>query len=389
MQCPVDKTEFQYWQSFIPYEPEVYLESFEVFDSFLALEERKNGLIHIKILPFNNEAPHYIKFDDVDYMVYVSDTPEMSSLEVRYVFSSLKHPRSVYDYNVKTQQKTLKKQTEVLGGFKTDNYETKRVFAKARDGILIPISVVYRKDKFQSSKNPILIDGYGSYGLINDPSFNAYVISLLDRGFVYAIAHIRGGSEMGRQWYLDSKLLRKKNTFYDFIDCTEHLAKTGMADPHKIYATGGSAGGLLMGAVANMRPDLYKGIVAIVPFVDMMNTMLDPNIPLTTAEYAEWGNPNDKEYYDYMMSYSPYDNIRATDYPHILAVAAYHDSQVQYWEPAKWVAKLRTMKTDHHLLLLRTFMNEGHSGASGRYETYHEQAFEYAFILGLEDKLIE
>ncbi len=384
MKCGLDKTINKYWQPFLPYNPDIYLNDVEVFDNFIVLEERQKGLDHIKIHPLNKEASFYIEFDEPDYDASVIYTPEMSSNEVRFNYSSLKTPTSIYDFNVKTKHKVLKKQEEILGGFESKNYEVKRLFAKATDGALIPISVVYRKDKFKSHHNPLLISGYGSYGLSYESDFDPYVISLLDRGFVFAIAHIRGGSELGRQWYYQGKYLNKKNTFTDFIDSTQHLIKEGYGAANNIFAMGGSAGGLLMGAVINMQPQLYKGIIAQVPFVDLINTMMDPDIPLTTAEYAEWGNPNDKTYYDYMLSYSPYDNVQSKAYPNMLVTASYHDSQVQYWEAAKWVAKLRDMTKSDHLLLLKTTMNAGHSGASGRYEHYKEKAFEYAFLLSLE-----
>jgi oligopeptidase B len=382
MQCQLDKTNFQYWQPFIPYDPSVYVENFQVFDDFLALSLRKNGMIQINIHPFN-KASYDIAFDEPDYDVSVIETPEMSSNNVRFSFSSLKTPNTIYEYNTQTHQKVLKKQQEVLGGFDTKNYLTQRIYAKAQDGTRIPISIVYRKDKFVKDKNPLLITGYGSYGLSYDPTFNPYVISLLDRGFVYAISHIRGGSELGREWYLKGKLLNKKNTFTDFIDASEFLVKEGFGDATQIFAQGGSAGGLLMGAIVNMKPAFFKGIIAEVPFVDVINTMTDPDIPLTTAEYTEWGNPNDQTYYNYMLSYSPYDNIKTESYPNILVVAGFHDSQVQYWEAAKWVARLRDTTKNDHLLLLQTTMNAGHSGASGRYDRYREVAFEYAFLLGL------
>lgn len=384
MQCDLDKTNIKNWQPFVTLDPAIYLEDFQVFNDFISIEERKNGLVRIKIHPMQSQAPYYIEFDEPDYDASVDDLPDMSSKEVRFTFSSLKTPTSVYDFDTKTKQKVLKKQDKVLGGFDSNNYQTQRIEAKAKDGTLVPISLVYRKDKFKPHQNPLLLTGYGSYGLSSDSTFNPYVISLLDRGFVYAIAHIRGGSELGRQWYFNGKLLNKKNTFTDFIDCAQHLEKTGYAANNKMYATGGSAGGLLMGAVINMQPQLFNGVIAEVPFVDLMNTMLDPEIPLTTSEYAEWGNPNDKKYYDYMLSYSPYDNIKPTAYPNLLVTAGYHDSQVQYWEAAKWVARLRDLKKDDHLLILKTTMNAGHSGASGRYERYRETAFEYAFLLSLD-----
>jgi oligopeptidase B len=292
-------------------------------------------------------------------------------------------PETVYDYHMVTRQRELLKQEEVLGGFDSGNYQTQRLSATAGDGTQIPISLVYRKGTQRDGRNPLLLYGYGSYGHSLDAAFNPDRVSLLDRGFVYAIAHVRGGSELGRWWYEDGKLLKKKNTFADFIACAEHLVASGYTSPDKLFAMGGSAGGLLMGAVLNMRPDLFKGVVASVPFVDVMTTMLDESIPLTTSEYDEWGNPNDETYYDYMLSYSPYDNVGARAYPHLLVLTGLNDSQVQYWEPAKWVAKLRATKTDHNRLLLRTKMEAGHGGVSGRLKRYKEVAFIYAFLLDL------
>ncbi len=302
---------------------------------------------------------------------------------VRYSYSSLTTPNSVYDYNMKTGEKILMKQDEILGGFNPANYKSERLFATATDGSKIPISLVYRKDKKKSEGNPLLLYGYGSYGITTNPYFNSTVLSLVDRGFIYAIAHIRGGEEMGRYWYEDGKLFKKKNTFTDFINCGEYLTKEGYTSSNKLFAEGRSAGGLLMGAVTNMAPDLFKGIIAVVPFVDVVTTMLDESIPLTTGEYDEWGNPNQKDYYDYMLSYSPYDNVETKNYPNLLVMTGLHDSQVQYWEPAKWVAKLRELKTDDNLLLLKTNMDAGHSGSSGRFRRYKEFALEYAFILKL------
>jgi oligopeptidase B len=300
---------------------------------------------------------------------------------VRYNYSSLTTPYSVYDYNTRDKRRTLLKREEVQAGFDQNNYVTERLWAAAHDGIKVPVSVVYRKGEPAKSARPLLQYGYGSYGLSSDAYFNPFVISLLDRGFVYAIAHIRGGQEMGRQWYDDGKLMKKKNTFRDFISVTEHLVKSGYADPKRVYAMGGSAGGLLMGAVMNMRPDLYHGMVAMVPFVDVVTTMLDDTIPLTTFEYDEWGNPNEQAAHEYMLSYSPYDQVEKKAYPHLLVTTGLHDSQVQYWEPAKWVARLRTRKTDHNLVLMRTNMDAGHGGASARYQYYEEVARIYAFLL--------
>lgn len=413
MQCGLEKTDYSHWEDFIAYDPEVFCEKFQVFSHFIVVEERKAGLINLKVQSMDEEqkasidhkvqstnekqkanlnrkaqlidkkAHYYIQFAEPDYVAYMVHTPDMSSDELRYVYSSLKDPKSVFDYDLKTQTKVLKKQDEMLAGFKSDLYQTQRVFAIAEDGTSIPISLVFRTDKFKKGTNPLLLAGYGSYGMSYDAFFNPFVISLLDRGFVYAIAHVRGGGELGREWYYHGKMLNKKNTFTDFITSAEYLEKSGFAAPDKKYAMGESAGGLLIGAVINQRPDVFNAVIAGVPFVDMMNIMMDPSIPLTTCEYAEWGNPSEKQYYDYMLSYAPYDNVRAMAYPNILVVASYQDSQVQYWEAAKWVARLRALKTDDHLLLLRTRMKAGHGGASGRYERYQDIAFKYAFLLSL------
>jgi len=287
------------------------------------------------------------------------------------------------DYNMRTREKTLLKQEEVLGGFDSANYRTERLEAPARDGVRVPISLVYRQDFKPNGTNALLVYGYGSYGFSMDANFMSSRLSLLDRGFTFAIAHIRGGEELGRQWYEDGRLLSKKNTFNDFVDCVEFLVREGYAAPDKVFASGGSAGGLLVGAVVNMRPELFRGVIAAVPFVDVVTTMLDPSVPLTTGEYDEWGDPNQKDYYDYMLSYSPYDNVESKEYPNMLVTTGLHDSQVQYWEPAKWVAKLRALKTDDSRLLLKTNMDAGHGGVSGRYRRYRELAFQYAFLLDL------
>lgn len=389
MQCPVNNTGFEYWKPFIPYDPTIYLDSFDVFENFIVLTEVKLGLTQLKVHPFNNEKPYYITFDDEDYSAGLGPNPEYHSTDIRFDFSSLKTPTSVYDFDTLTKTKILKKQIEIGGGYHSNDYDVKRLYAKARDGVMVPISLVYKKDQFKPHNNPLYLEGYGSYGVSVDSDFNPYVISLLNRGFVYALVHVRGGSELGREWYFNGKLLKKKNTFNDFIDSAEFLIQQGLASPKKLYATGASAGGLLMGAVMNMRPDLFNGIIAEVPFVDVINTMMDPNIPLTTGEYVEWGNPNEKTYYDYMLSYSPYDNVHPADYPNMLVIASYVDSQVQYWEAAKWVARLRELKTDHHLLLLRVLMNASHSGVSGRDDAYRQVAFKYAFLLGLERGMLQ
>ncbi len=330
------------------------------------------------------DLDYYLKFDEQAYTVTLGENAEFETDIVRYNYTSLTTPMTVYDYNIKTGKSELKKRQEVVGGYNPDDYFTERLMATAEDGTKVPISMVYKKGLKKDGKNPCLLYGYGSYGYSMDPYFSSVRLSLLDRGFIYAIAHIRGGQEMGRKWYEDGKLMKKKNTFTDFIACGEYLVNQDYTSPGHLYAMGGSAGGLLVGAVVNMRPDLFNGVIAAVPFVDVVTTMLDESIPLTTAEYDEWGNPNDSSYYQYMLSYSPYDNVAVTSYPALLVTTGLHDSQVQYWEPAKWVAKLRVMKTDKNPLYLWTNMDYGHGGASGRFERYHETALEYAFILDLE-----
>jgi oligopeptidase B len=383
MQAPVGKTSKQHWKDVIRHREDVLLEDFEIFRDNLVVEERKDGLIQLRIRPWDGSDEHYLDFGEPAYLAYTRDNYEFDTEVLRYGYTSLTTPSSTYDYNMKSRKKTLLKQEEVLGGFSSDNYVTERLWAKARDGVSVPISLVYRKDTPPDEETPLLLYGYGSYGYSMDPSFSSPHLSLIDRGFTYAIAHIRGGQELGRYWYEDGKLLKKKNTFTDFIDCAEHLVQEKYVGPDKLFAAGGSAGGLLMGAVVNLRPDLFTGIVAAVPFVDVVTTMLDSDIPLTTGEYDEWGNPNVKEYYDYMLSYSPYDNVEPMEYPNILVTTGLHDSQVQYWEPVKWVAKLRVTKTDDNRLLLKTRMDAGHGGVSGRYRRYKELAFQYAFVLDL------
>jgi oligopeptidase B len=345
--------------------------------------ERGNALIQLRIRPWEGSDEHYLDFGEPAYDSWIGNNPDAGTGTLRYVYQSMTTPRSEYDYDMKTREKTLLKRDEVLGGFDQANYVTERLHATARDGVKVPISIVYRKGMKRDGSNPLLIYGYGSYGSSMDASFSTSRLSLLDRGFVYAIAHIRGGQEMGRQWYENGKLLKKKNTFTDFIDCAKYLVDEKYTSPDRLFASGGSAGGLLMGAIVNMDPDLFNGIVTRVPFVDVITTMLDETIPLTTSEYDEWGNPNEKEYYDYMLSYSPYDQVEPKNYPNMLVTTGLHDSQVQYWEPAKWVAKLRTMKTDDNMLLIKTDMDAGHSGGSGRFKRYRETAFQYAFLLGL------
>jgi len=383
METPARRTALKNWKEVIGHREDVLLEDYEVFNNYMALQERKNGLTEIRILSHDAERDFYIEFDEQAYVVYLSTNLDFDTELLRYGYTSMTIPNSVYDYNMNTGEKELLKRQEVVGGYDPDLYYAERLFATAADGVKVPISLVYKKDLKKEGGNPLVLYGYGSYGASMDPYFSSTRLSLLDRGFVYAIAHIRGGEEMGRQWYEDGKLLKKKNTFTDFISCGEFLIEEGYTTPDNIFAMGGSAGGLLVGAVYNMRPDLFKGVIAAVPFVDVVTTMLDESIPLTTGEYDEWGNPNVKEYYEYMLSYSPYDNVEAKDYPAMLVTTGLHDSQVQYWEPAKWVAKLRDMKTDDNLLLLWTNMEYGHGGASGRFQRYKEVALEYAFLIDL------
>jgi oligopeptidase B len=367
----------------IPHRDDVLLEGFEIFSDTLVVEERKSGLTQIRTIGWQDKAEHSLDFGEATYAASIGVNPEFDTDWLRYNYSSLTTPNSTYDYNLKTREKKLLKQQEVLGGFSPGNYQAERLYATASDGVKIPISLVYRKGLEKNGNNPLLEYGYGSYGANEDPYFDSSILSLLDRGFIYALVHIRGGSEMGRAWYEDGKLLKKKNTFTDFIGCAEFLIAEKFTRPEKLFAAGASAGGLLMGAVVNMRPDLYKGVIAGVPYVDVITTMLDPSIPLTAQEYDEWGNPNTKEYYDYMLSYSPYDNVEAKAYPAMLVTTGLHDSQVQYWEPAKWVAKLRSLKTDKNRLLLHTNMDAGHGGQSGRFRRYRETALEFAFMLDL------
>jgi oligopeptidase B len=383
MATAVDRVEKEHWRELIPHREDVFLGDFEIFKDHLVLEERKRGLVQLRVLPWQGGGEHYLEFDEPAYRVNSGTNLEFDTATLRFEYTSMKTPLSVYDYDMVGRTKKLMKQEEVLGGFNPENYVTERLYAPAADGTEIPVSIVYRKGTKRDGQNPLLLYGYGAYGLSLDAAFASPRLSLVDRGFIYAIAHVRGGQELGRRWYDGGKLLKKKSTFTDFIACAEYLVGEKFTNPEKLFAMGRSAGGLLMGAITNMRPDLFKGVVAEVPFVDVITTMLDPSIPLTTGEYDEWGEPNQKEYYDYMLSYSPYDNIEAKDYPNLLITGGLHDSQVQYWEPAKWAAKLRELKTDKNRLLLKTNMDAGHGGPSGRFRRHHETAFAYAFLLDL------
>ncbi|HEX2931616.1 MAG TPA: S9 family peptidase [Candidatus Binatia bacterium] len=383
MWTPVEKPGKENWREIIPHRQDVYLGDFELFKNHLVLEERARGLTQIRVMAWTGDGDHYLQFDEPAYRSNVNINLDFDTTILRFDYTSMKTPLSIYDYDMVSRQRNLLKREEVLGGFDTDHYVTERLYARAQDGTEIPISVLYRKGMTKNGGNPLLLYGYGSYGLSIDASFSSPRLSLVDRGFIFAIAHIRGGQELGRQWYDDGKLLKKKNTFTDFIACAEFLIREQFTCPEKLFAMGRSAGGLLAGAVSNMRPDLFKGIVAEVPFVDVVTTMLDTSIPLTTGEYDEWGDPNEKEFYDYMLSYSPYDNVEKKSYPAMLITGGLHDSQVQYWEPAKWAAKLRELKVDDNRLLLKTNMDAGHGGASGRFRRHHETAFSYVFLLDL------
>jgi oligopeptidase B len=385
MKTPERATTIENWTEVIPHREDVLLEGIDIFKNYLVVEERTNGLNEIQIRPWSGETPYYLPFESETYTAYSTTNPDFDTDILRYGYQSLATPSSVIDFNMATKEKTVLKEQEVLGGkFDKNNYVEKRVWATAEDGTKIPISMVYRKGMQKNGSNPFLLYAYGSYGSTIDPYFSTTRLSLLDRGFIFAIAHVRGGEYLGRKWYEDGKLLKKKNTFTDFIDCSKYVIRKEYTSKSHLYAEGGSAGGLLMGAIVNMAPELYNGVIAQVPFVDVVTTMLDDTIPLTTGEYDEWGNPNEKEYYDYMLSYSPYDNVKEQNYPNMYVSTGLHDSQVQYWEPAKWVAKIRSVKKDKNLLLLDTNMEAGHGGASGRFEALKEVAKEFSFLLDLE-----
>jgi oligopeptidase B len=382
MEAPLTARSKEEWREVVAHRKDVYLEGVDAYRNQLIIEERFNGLSRLVVRDRKSGHGHIVEFPDPAYVISMVDLPEYDSPAFRYTYESLVRPPSVFDFSFGDGRSTLRKEREVPG-YERTKYETKRYWAKAADGTMVPISYLASKDR-GNQRGPLLLYGYGSYGYSMDPHFNSNVFSLVDRGFAYAIGHIRGGSEMGRAWYEDGKLLKKKNTFTDFIACAEHLIEQKLTSPKHLYIMGGSAGGLLMGAVVNMRPDLFNGVVAAVPFVDVVTTMLDDSIPLTTSEYDEWGNPNKPDFYKYIKSYSPYDNVEAKEYPNILVTTGYHDSQVQYWEPAKWVARLRDMKTDKNLLLFKTELTTGHFGASGRFERLKEIALNWAFFLKLE-----
>jgi oligopeptidase B len=388
MEAPVSDPSKENWREVIPHRDAVRIDSVNVFEHHLVVYEREGGLRKIRVTNLANGEVHYVEFPEPVYTFWPARNPNFQAHVLRFNYSSLVTPRSVFDYHMDAQTRELKKQYEVLGGYDPSLYQSERIFAKASDGTGIPISLVYKRGMVKDGTNPLYLYGYGSYGSSSEPKFSPHRLSLLDRGSVYARAHIRGGGEMGRHWYEDGKLLNKRNTFTDFIACAEHLIAEKYTSRDHLVITGSSAGGLLIGAVTNMRPDLFKIVVADVPFVDVINTMLDPAIPLTVTEYEEWGNPHQAKYYQYMKTYSPYDNVEAKEYPHMLITAGLNDPRVQYWEPAKWTAKLRALKTDDHLLLLKTDMGAGHFGQSGRYDYLRDVAFEYAFILdvlGIEE----
>ena len=384
MECPLDKTTAMNWKEVIPNRTDVLLEDVSEFRDFLVLSERKQGLVQLRVKSLKDNNEYYIDFAEKAYAAHLDNNPEYNSSTLRYTYTSLTTPFSVYDYELFTKEKKLMKQQEILGGYNSADYTSERLYATAKDGTKIPISLVYKNGFQKDGKQPLLLYAYGSYGNSMDASFSSTRLSLLNRGFAFAIAHIRGGQEMGRYWYEEGKMMNKKNTFTDFIACGEYLVNEKYTSPEHLYAQGGSAGGLLMGAIANMAPGLWKGIIAQVPFVDVVNTMLDESIPLTTNEFDEWGNPKNKEAYYYMKSYSPYENVKPMNYPNLLVTTGLHDSQVQYFEPAKWVAKLRDMKTDKNILLLHTNMKFGHGGASGRFDYLKDIALNYAFLFSLE-----
>jgi oligopeptidase B len=389
MRTPVARPGRDNWEEVIPHRPDVLIEDFEFFKDFLVLTERKDGLVQLRVRPWSGGGrnEYYLDFGEPAYLAFVSTNLEFDTPMLRYVYTSLTTPSSTYDYDMRTRQKTLLKRDQILGGFDPANYVTERFYTTARDGARVPVSLVYRKGIARQA--PLLLTGYGSYGSSSDPTFSSDRLSLLDRGFAFAIAHIRGGSEMGRAWYENGRQLQKKNTFNDFVDVADDLIRRGYTSPDRLFARGASAGGLLMGAVVNMRPELFRGVIAGVPYVDVITTMMDSTIPLTTGEYDEWGNPHDSTFYRYMLSYSPYDHVEQKAYPNLLITAGLYDTQVLYVEPAKWTAKLRAMRTGNNRLILRTNMEAGHGGASGRYKRWRDVAFEYAFLLdlaGLGDK---
>ncbi|MCP4459681.1 MAG: S9 family peptidase [Cytophagales bacterium] len=384
METPADATDQANWKEVIAHRDDVLLEGIDLFKNHMVVDERKSGLINLRIINQKTGKEHYMEFDESAYTAYTTTNVEFDTDVLRFGYQSMTTPNSTYDYNMNTKERELKKQTEVVGGHNPEDYYTERIWATARDGVKVPISVVYKKGFEKNAQEPLLLYAYGSYGNTIDAYFSSTRLSLLDRGFGFAVAHIRGGQMMGRQWYEDGKMFKKQNTFNDFVDCARYLIDEKYTSTEHLYAQGGSAGGLLMGAIYNMNPELFNGVLAAVPFVDVVNTMLDENIPLTTGEFDEWGNPKDKDSYEYMLSYSPYDQVEAKEYTNMLVTTGLFDSQVQYWEPAKWVAKLRDMKTDNNVLIMDCDMEAGHGGASGRFKKYRTTALQYAFLLDLE-----
>ncbi len=383
-ETPLEKTSKEAWSVVLPHRDDVLIDDFEVLRDHVIVSDRRAGLARLEVIDRHSGELHVIDVGEDVYRAYPGDNYEFDSTVFRYDYESMTTPESVYDYDLVARQRRMIREKEVLGGFSRKDYISERLWATARDGSEIPVSLVYRKGIALDGQNPLLQYAYGSYGSSIDPGFSSNRLSLLDRGFVFAIAHIRGGSEMGRQWYYDGRQFKKMNTFTDFIDVSRFLVEEGYTSPQHLYARGGSAGGLLMGAVLNMAPEMYNGVSTRVPFVDVVTTMLDESIPLTAGEWDEWGDPRKKEFYDYMLSYSPYDQVKRQDYPNVLVTTSLHDSQVQYWEPAKWVAKLRDYKTDNNLLLLQTDMQAGHSGKTGRFRSLEDAALSYMFFLQLE-----
>jgi len=386
MKTPIGGTDYENWINVIDHRKDVLIEGIDIFKNYLVISERANGLNRINVRKWDDSESYYLDFKSETFSLYTTTNVDFDTNILRYGFNSLTQPPSIIDFNMSTKKKTIRKQQQVLDdNFKNKNYTSERIWSQSEDGTKIPISLVYKKGLIKNNKNPLLLYGYGSYGNTIDPYFSISRLSLLDRGFVFAIAHVRGSEYMGREWYDEGKLLKKTNTFKDFISCTKHLISEGYTNTNQTYAYGGSAGGLLMGSVINMEPELYNGVIAAVPFVDVLTTMLDETIPLTTGEYDEWGNPNNEEFYNYILSYSPYDNVKKMKYPNLLVTTGLFDSQVQYWEPAKWVAKLRELKVGENLLLLKTNMDSGHGGASGRFDALKEVAREYVFLFSLEN----
>ena len=386
LKTELKNTSSKNWIEVIGHRENVLIEGIDIFKDFLVVSERFNGLNRINIKPWNGSESYYLKFESETFSCYTTGNLDFDSKKLRYAYNSLNEPHSIIEFDMFSKDKIILKQNQVLDTkFSKDNYITKRIWADSRDGTKIPISVIHKKNIKKDGTNPLLLYGYGSYGNTIDPTFSISRLSLLDRGFIFAISHVRGSEYLGRSWYEDGKLLNKINTFNDYIDCTKHLIKENYSSPTHMYAYGGSAGGLLVGAVMNMAPELYNGMIAAVPFVDVVTTMLDETIPLTTSEYDEWGNPNEEKFYNYILSYSPYDNVSKINYPNLLVTTGLHDYQVQYWEPAKWVAKLRANKLGDNKLFLNTNMDTGHGGSSGRFEAIRDLAKEYSFLLDLEN----